>query len=254
MTRTPLRLRRLEHVMGLRVAVDIRGAGLGPAVQDGFDWLRDVDRRFSPLRMDSEANRYDRGGVAEPSRELREVLNLAEYYECRSGGAFRARLPGRGLDLCGIVTGWAVQRFAEWLRAVGAENFRVDAGADVITAGEPEPGCRWRVGIRHPRRIDRMCAVLSVADRAVATSANHPPGTYIVDGRTGLAATELLSVTVVAADLAVADATATAAFAMGLDGIAWADAQPGCQVFAVTADGLLRSSDGMDEISVDDRS
>lgn len=233
--------------MGLAVAVDIRDPGLGLAVLDGFDWLRDVDRRFSPFRMDSELNRYDQCRVAEPGRDLRDLLHLAEHYELRSGGAFRARPTGHRLDLCGVVTGWAVQRFAEWLRAAGAENFRIDAGADVVTAGLPEPGRRWRVGLRHPTRADRMCAVLAVTDRAIATSASYSPGAPIVDGRTGRPASGLLSLTVVAADLAVADATATAAFAMGRDGVAWADAQPGCLVFAVTEDGRVQRSTGLDE-------
>lgn len=119
----------------------------------------------------------------------------------------------------------------------------------MITAGEPEPGRCWRVGIRHPWRIGRMCAVLSLTDRAVATSAHDAQGAHIVPARTPRAATELASLTVIAADLAVAEATATAALVMGQDGIAWADTQPGCLVFAVTADGLLqRSTDANDLI------
>jgi thiamine biosynthesis lipoprotein len=248
MTTTRTRFRRVEHVMGLPISVDIRGADLGDAVLDGFEWLREADRRFSPFRTDSEANRYDRGEIAEPGRDLRDVLDLADEYERASGGAFRARLPGRGLDLCGIVKGWAVQRFAEGLRAAGAENFCVNAGGDVITGGEPEPGRSWRVGIRHPLDANLMCATLSVRDRAIATSGNYERGTHITDGRTGRPATDLLGVTVVAADLTVADAAATAAFAMGLDGIAWADAAPGCLVFAVTASGVVHRSAGLDEL------
>lgn len=248
MTTTRTRLRRVEHVMGLPISVDIRDADLGDAVLDGYEWLRDVDRRFSPFRTYSEANRHDRGEIAEPSRDLRAVLAIAEEYERSSGGAFRARLPGRGLDLCGIVKGWAVQRFAEGLRAAGGTNFCVNAGGDVITAGEPEPGRHWLVGIRHPLLADRMCATLAVGDRAVATSGTYERGGHITDGRTGRPATELLSLTVVAADLTVADATATAAFAMGVAGIAWADTQPGCLVFAVTAEGLVQRSAGLDEL------
>ncbi len=234
--------------MGLPVSVDVRGIEIGPAVLDGFAMLREVDQRFSPFRTDSEANRYDRGEIAVPSRDLRDVLDLADEYEHRTGGAFRARLPGRRLDLCGIVKGWAVQRFAEGLRAAGAENFCVNAGGDVITAGEPEPGQRWRVGIRHPLLADRMCATLAVRDRAIATSGNYERGTHITDGRTGRPATELLSLTVIAADLTIADATATAAFALGIDGVAWADAEPGCLVFAATADGLVQRSAGLDDL------
>ena len=174
-------------MLGLPVAVDVRGGGFVPAVRDGFAWLRDVEQ-------------------------------------------------------CGVAAGWAGQRFAEWLRAAGAENFRIDVGSDVITAGEPEPGGRWRVGVRHPWRIDRVCAVLSLADHAVATSANDMRGTGTEPAPTGGPAAELASLTVVAADLAVAQATAAVGRAKGRAGIAWADAQPGCLVFAVTGDGFAQRS------------
>jgi thiamine biosynthesis lipoprotein len=174
-------------VLGLPVAVDVRGGGFGPVVRDGFAWLRDVEQ-------------------------------------------------------CGVAAGWAGLRFAEWLRAAGAENFRIDVGGDVITAGEPESGGRWRVGVRHPWRIDRMCAVLSLADHAVATSAND------VCGATGGPAAELASLTVVAGDLALAEATAAVGLAKGRAGIAWADAQPGCLVFAVTGYGFVRHSAELAEL------
>lgn len=87
-----------------------------------------------------------------------------------------------------------------------------------------------------------MCAVLSLTDCAVATSAGGAQGADTVPDRTPRWATELASLTVIAPDLAVAEATAAAALVMGRDGIAWADTQPGCLVFAVTADGLLQRS------------
>ncbi len=89
--------------------------------------------------------------------------------------------------------------------------------------------------MRHPERADRLCAVLSVTDGAVATSARYERGDHILDGRTGRPATGLLSLTVVAPSLTEADATATAAFAMGAEGVEWAAAREGCEVFAVDA-------------------
>jgi thiamine biosynthesis lipoprotein len=89
--------------------------------------------------------------------------------------------------------------------------------------------------VRHPERADQLCALLTITDRAVATSARYERGDHIVDGRTGRPATELLSLTVVAPTLTEADATATAAFAMGTDGIEWAATRDGCEVLAVDA-------------------
>jgi thiamine biosynthesis lipoprotein len=78
----------------------------------------------------------------------------------------------------------------------------------------------------------------------VATSARYERGDHIVDGRTGRPATGLLSLSVVAASLTEADATATAAFAMGPEGVDWAAARPGCEVFAVDAGRGVRRTAG----------
>jgi thiamine biosynthesis lipoprotein len=77
--------------------------------------------------------------------------------------------------------------------------------------------------------------VLEITDGAVATSARYERGDHILDGRSGRPATGLLSVTVVAPSLTEADATATAAFAMGAEGVEWAASREGCEVFAVDA-------------------
>ncbi|MFC8195058.1 FAD:protein FMN transferase [Streptomyces sp. NPDC060006] len=230
-------MHRVEHIMGLPISLRVDGGGPGGdtarAADPVFAWLREADARFSPFLPDSEVSRLDRGELEphELSRDLTEVLGLCERYRVESGGAFQVRLPGRGLDPCAMVKGWAVQRAAELLRAEGVTTFCLNAGGDVVAAGRP-----WRVGVRHPERADRLCTVLEITDGAVATSGRYERGDHILDGRTGRPATGLLSLTVVASSLTEADATATAAFAMGADGIDWAAARAGCEVFAVDAE------------------
>lgn len=236
---------RVEHIMGCPISIVVRDrdTGLDDAIDDAidaaFDWLREVDARFSPFRPDSEVCQFDRGEVAtrEISAELREVVDLCADYEQRSDGAFRARLPMSGFDPCGVVKGWAVQRAGDLLRDAGARQFYINAGGDLFAAGGP-----WRVGVRHPDHADQLCTVLSISDSGVATSAAYERGAHIINGRTGHPATGLLSITVIAADLTTADATATAAFAMGADGAQWAAAQPGCTVFAVDAQRQVLTS------------
>lgn len=226
-------LRRVEHVMGFPVSLRIDDEGAwDPVADEAFAWLRAVDRRFSPFRADSEVSRLDRGELAAGavSADLAEVLGLCEEYRTATGGAFDARLPGRGLDPCAVVKGWSVQRAAELLTAAGARRFCLNAGGDVVVSGGP-----WRVGIRHPEDAGQVCAVLEVTDGAVATSGRYERGDHILDGRTGRPATGLLSLTVLAPTLTEADATATAALALGEEGVAWAAARAGCEVFAVDA-------------------
>jgi thiamine biosynthesis lipoprotein len=239
---------RVEHVMGLPVSVRIEGEGRGTdpvdpaeAADRVFAWLREADARFSPFLADSEVSRFDRGEVAADglSPDLAEILDLCERYRAESGGAFQVRLPGRGLDPCAVVKGWAVERAAELLRAAGVTTFCLNAGGDVVAAGRP-----WRVGVRHPERADRVCVVVEVADGAVATSGRYERGDHIFDGRTGRAATGLLGLTVVAASLTEADAVATTGFAMGVEGVEWAAAREGCEVFAVDAGRRVLRSPG----------
>ncbi|MER5379349.1 FAD:protein FMN transferase [Streptomyces sp. NPDC002688] len=236
-------MRRVEHVMGFPVSLHIGDEDAVEETADPvFSWLREVDARFSPFKPGSEVSRLGRGEL-EPARispDLAEVLALCEEFRVASGGAFDVRLPGRGLDPCAVVKGWSVQRAAELLTAAGVRAFCLNAGGDVVTAGGP-----WRVGVRHPERADTLCTVLEIGDGAVATSARYERGDHILDGRSGRPATGLLSVTVVAPSLTEADATATAAFALGTEGVEWAAAREGCEVFAVDAEHRVFRTTGL---------
>lgn len=233
----------VRHLMGFPISVDLRD-GHRRDIEQVFEWLAEVDQRFSPFRDDSEVSRFGRGELDKISDDLSEVLALCDEYEHRSDGAFRARLPGRPFDPCAVVKGWSVQRAASMLRDAGLERFCINAGGDVVTAGEPTNGEPWRVGIRHPDNASQVAAVLGVRNGAVATSAAYERGHHIYDGRTGLPAYGLLSITVYADDLTTADATATAAFAIGEDGPRWAAEQDGCLVYAVDTNyRVVRSPD-----------
>lgn len=236
-------MRRVEQVMGFPVSLRIDDESASEETANPvFAWLREVDARFSPFRADSEVSRLDRGELTphELSPDLTEVLGLCEEYRVATGGAFDVRLPGRGLDPCAMVKGWSVQRAANLLSGRGTSRFCLNAGGDVVAAGGP-----WRVGVRHPERADRLCTVLEITDGAVATSAPYERGDHILDGRTGRPATGLLSVTVVAPSLTEADATATAAFAMGAEGVEWAASREGCEVFAVDAERRVLRTAGL---------
>lgn len=234
-------MHRVEHVMGfpvsLRVDDTVVPDGTGDVV---FAWLREVDARFSPFKADSEVSRYGRGELSadELSTDLVEVLDICERYRVATGGAFDVRLPGRGLDPCAVIKGWSVQRAAELLTGAGLNRFCLNAGGDVVVSGGP-----WRVGVRHPEIADRLCTVLDLTDGAVATSARYERGDHILDGRTGRPVTGLDSLTVVAPTLTEADTVATAAFALGADGVEWAAARDGCEVYAVLPGGrVLRTA------------
>jgi thiamine biosynthesis lipoprotein len=239
-------------VMGTTVSIDVRDADVPlTALEAALATLRELDARFTTYRDDSEIRRLERGELdlqaAHP--DVREVLAACTVLRVESDGAFDAWRDG-SLDPSGYVKGWAAERAADVLRRFGARRFGLNLGGDVICAGEAAPGVPWRVGIRHPGGADVMAFVLGVRDRAVATSGSYERGDHVVDARTGRASGDWRSITVLAADLATADAIATAALAMGGPGPAWAARRPGCEVAAIGGDGRLWTTAGLERARV----
>jgi thiamine biosynthesis lipoprotein len=255
MLETVTRRVRVEHIMGTAMSIDLRDSGVeDDVVEAAFDWLRRADARFSPYEQDSDISRLGRGEltVEECHVEVGEVLSLCEDLRRETDGVFnawRCRTDGR-LDPSGVVKGWAVERAAGILLRGGATNFCINAGGDVVIRGEPEPGRAWRIGIRHPHDAGMVAAVVHGNDLAVATSGAYERGDHIVDARTGMPSRELLSLTVAGPSLTMADAYATAGFAMGRAGITWVAARPGYAPFAVTDAGRVQYSDAFADLLV----
>lgn len=247
------------------VGIDVRDAGVAATTLDAaYAWLRFVDATFSTYRPESEISRLNRGELElrQCRREVREVLARCEQLRAETGGFFDARAAyaasaeaagdadgvaaGRAVDPSGFVKGWAVQATAEILQLSGARNFAINAGGDVLVHGRPTPPTRWRVGVQHPYERDRVAAVLSAGDLAVATSGHYERGEHIVDPHTARPPRALLSMTVTGPDPATADAYATAAFAMDADGPRWIAGGRGYAGFAILTDGTTLSTPGFD--------
>jgi thiamine biosynthesis lipoprotein len=227
--------------MGTAIGLDVRDSEVAAEALDrAFDYLRDVDRRFSTYKPDSEVSRLGRGeiGLDDCSADLRQVLALCEEVRLTSRGYFDIRAHGRdpGLDPSGLVKGWALENAGQVLVAAGASNFCINGGGDIVTRGEPTPGAPWRVGIRHPAEADKLAAVVAVRDLSVATSGSYERGEHIFDPFTDRPPEGVLSVTVVGPSLTLADAYATAAFAMGRAGLAWLAGLTGYEGCSITVE------------------
>ncbi|MDQ6725027.1 MAG: FAD:protein FMN transferase, partial [Actinomycetota bacterium] len=234
-------MRRTEEIWGTVVGLDVRDAAndYDAAVADVvLAWFERVDKLFSTWRDDSEIVRIAGGTLSleQASPETRTVLDLCEALSVATAGAFdiaaTALLPARHrpgwcpMDPSAMVKGWALDRAAELLVAAGAKRFCLNAGGDVLVGCGPGPGEAWRVGILHPWQRGDLAAVLAVTTAAVAPSGLYERGSHIVDPRSGRPASGLASATVVAPDLATADAYSTAILALGRDGLDWLRSHP----------------------------
>ena len=230
--------RRVEQVMGMPLTVHVVDSPVSMAVLDKvFDDFRVLDNTFSLFKPNSVLSRINRGELRpEDAGDLvGQALHLCRLYEASTNGHFSAWVGGR-LDPSGLVKGWAIDRACSTLVASGFQDFFVDAGGDLQTRGLNEGGRPWRVGIRHPRLRDKVVRVISARNLAVATSGTYEKGNHILDPRTGLQATEFVSLTVVGPDILQADVYATAAFAMGTDGLDFIERAPGYEAYAIARD------------------
>jgi thiamine biosynthesis lipoprotein len=232
-------------VVSIELADDLPPAVLTGLIGDVCAWLHEVDQRFSTYKPDSEVNRFQRREItlAECSPDLRHVLDACADLWRDTDGYFDAYAAGP-LDPSGYVKGWSVEVASARLAAAGSTRHSINAGGDIRMRGRSPSGRPWRVGIRHPWDADRLSWVLAVTDGAVATSGDYERGDHVRNPRTGGPARGLTSVTVAGPDLALADAYATAAMAMGEAGIAWLAkrAADGYESAVVTDDGRAFTS------------
>lgn len=247
-------IHHVEHIWGMPISIDIRDASgdVGRAVvEEVVEWFRVVDATWSTYREDSVITRFARGliPVEALNDEIHAVLDRCEALTIDTNGAFDIHVPapnGTVLEPSGFIKGWAVERAAEIVRTHKCASFCLNAGGDIAIGGNPQPGTKWRVGIRHPHDPGLVADVLELEGTwALATSAVYERGQHIIDPRTGRAADEILSVTVLGHDLSIVDAHATALFVLGLDGLDWILEHDG-EAMMITKDGRCLATPGYD--------
>ena len=111
--------------------------------------------------------------------------------------------------------GYIAQQMSLSLKKFGCPNHLVNAGGDLVASGQAEGGHLWRVAIRSPHSASQMQGVVSLSNRALATSGVYEQrlrqgsGSHLVVPRT-LNRPEIVSASVLAPDGMLADALATA--------------------------------------------
>lgn len=256
------RLQQTRLIMGMPITVEIAGAGAtDEALKRTFAFFEAVDRRFSTYRGDSEISRVN-GGLPRQkwSRQMRQVLDLCEqtrretdgYFDIRvaaartASGSANSAAAGQ-LDPSGLVKGWAIWQAAARLGRGGISDFYIDAGGDVQTAGRRPDGQSWRVGIRNPFDRTAVVKVLELSGKGVATSGTAVRGQHIYNPHAPVKPLlAIKSLTVVGPNVYEADRFATAAFAMGPDGIGFIEKREGLEGYMIDAAGMATYTSGFE--------
>lgn len=164
--------------------------------------------------------------------------------------------PRTQIDLNSIAKGYVVDKIAELVESLGAENYMVDIGGEISSRGKNPQANPWRIGIESPfdgnmsngEYLQKRIAIPSDSPlRAMATSGNYRrfyldqdgnKVAHTIDPTTGQSKlSSLLSATVIAPTCALADAYGTMFMALGSErAIAVAEQLTDAEVYFIFAD------------------
>jgi len=212
-----------------------------------FSYFQYVDDTFSPYKATSETTRMNKGFLhpSECSEDMTTIVRLAERTRIETNGYFDVFKNGL-FNPVGIVKGWAIYQASEMLRKEGVWDFFLDAGGDIQLSGLNDEGQYWVVGIRNPFHPQEVVKILHLSDIGIATSGTYARGQHIYnplsteDGPIE----EIVSVTVLGPNVYEADRFATAAFAMGPEGIHFIEELPGFEGYLIDRSGIATMTSG----------
>ena len=135
---------------------------------------------------------------------------------------------------------------------MASENFYVDAGGDIQPHGHNADGKKWAVGIKNPFNETENVKVVYVTTEGVATSGTYIRGLHIYNPHgggkpVGVAADDIVSLTVIGPNIYEADRFATAAFAMGADGINFIEQLEGFEGYIIDKNSIATMTTGFEK-------
>ncbi|MDP2655736.1 MAG: FAD:protein FMN transferase [bacterium] len=246
-------MKETRLIMGMPVEIEIVSENVKPALEAAFAYLVAADNRFSTYKDDSEISRINRGELtsAAASEEMKEVFALGEKTKQETHGYFDIRLPAQAgrpdgsIDPSGIVKGWAILNSAALIRNAGYENYFVNAGGDIASHGKNAKGAPWHFGIRSPFNTNEIVKVVYPKGYGIATSGSYIRGDHIYNPHQPKEKIRgIVGITVIGPDVLEADRFATAAFAMGKQGIAFIESLPGFEGYAIDAKRIATQTSG----------
>jgi len=244
-------MKKTELIMGMPITVEIADKDSTKYFEKLFEYFRAVDSRYSTYKKNSEISEINRGLAEQKwSAEMKAVMALCEQTKKDTHGYFDILHDGV-YDPSGLVKGWSIHNAANMLLDGGVSNFYVEAGGDIQVHGKDAHAKPWTVGIRNPFNMDEIIKTITVTSEGVATSGTYIRGQHIYNPLHPKSSIDRLkSLTVIGPNIYEADRFATAAYAMGEDGIAFIESVPDLEGYMVTEDQRATYTSGFERYVV----
>ena len=240
--------------MGMPITVEIIDSHATEEIfKEVFDYFVHIDERFSTYKDTSEISAINSGALAieAASEEMQLVFALSEETKKQTNGYFDIKTPGGTYDPSGLVKGWSIWNAAKLLEKNGFENFYIDAGGDIQPHGKNANGEKWAIGIKNPFNQSENVKVVYVGEEGVATSGTYIRGMHIYNPREDNHPIDaIVSLTVIGPTIHDADRFATAAFAMGSDGIRFVEQLPGYEGYVIDKQKIATMTTGFEKYTL----
>lgn len=234
--------------MGMPVILEIADPAEKKVFDEIFSYLKFVDRKFSIYKARSEITLINKGKlkIKDSSKDMKTIFQLAEEKRQETSGYFDIYYYGN-YDPSGLVKGWVISNVAKKLANKRFKNFYVNVGGDIAVSGKNKQGKPWTIGIRDPFNKDEIVKVVVLRNGGVATSGNYIRGDHIYNPKNNHKIDDIASLTVIGPDIFQADCFATAAFAMGKDGINFIENLANYEGYMIDSKGIATMTSGFEE-------
>lgn len=244
-------MKKTRILMGMPISAEIADKTVNDDVfEKVFDYFKYVDEKFSPFKITSEIAKINSGKIkeAEWSSDMKEVFELSEKTRKETDGFFNVKANDGKYNLSGLVKGWAIYNAGKIISNLGFKNFYVEAGGDIQVSGKNRQGHSWTIGIKNPFKTEEIIKVIYLKDgQGIATSGTYLRGQHIYNPKErGKKITDIVSLTVIGPNIYEADRFATAAFAMGKNGINFIEKLDGFEGYMIDKNKIATMTTGME--------
>lgn len=241
-------MKQTRLLMGMPITVEIVDPHVTDAIfEKTYAYFASIDERFSTYKKNSEISKINRGEIKEKnySEDMKLIFLCSEQTKKETNGYFDISHKGQ-IDPSGIVKGWAIYKAVELIKREGFNNYSVDAGGDIQVNGLNKNGKKWSIGIKNPFNQSEIVKVVYLKNEGIATSGTYIRGQHIYSPKENTRDFGMISMSVIGPNIYEADRFATAAFAMGKNGITFIENLPQFEGYMIDTNGIATYTSGFE--------